>query len=111
MVDNLATYCIRDSATVKLNFVLIYFRVLTEDTQSAVEAEKIRLGKNQKLLDTLLEQGISALPCFIEALKGPFCNYESMAEELLKDYNNRLHRSEELVEPEDAEKEDPQAKI
>ena len=85
--------------------------MLTEDTQSAVEAEKTRLGKNQKLLDTLLEQGISALPSFIEALKGPFCNYESLAEELSKDYNNRLHRSEELVEKEEAEKKDHEAKI
>ena len=85
--------------------------MLTGDTQSAVEAEKTRLGKNQKLLDTLLEQGISALPSFTEALKGPFCNYESLAADLSKDYNNRLHISDELVEPGEAEKEDPQAKI
>ena len=65
---------------------------MTEYTQNEIESEKTRLGKNQLLLDILQRQGISALPSFLAALRGPIGGYGFLADELSLDYKRKLKK-------------------
>ena len=65
---------------------------MTEHTQNEIESEKIRLGKNQLMLDILQRQGISALPSFLTALRGPIGGYGFLADELSLDYKRKLKK-------------------